>query len=258
MSRVSKSPLLKLHPTTKILCLLIMLVEAMVFNHPLYLAPLLALVIVICILALAVPRALSLWKFYLVIALAAVILWSLFLDEPGPGYNLLGRHISLCAVLYGIGMAERLIALILFAVAFSASTPIEAFTYGLRRLGLPYRVGFSLSLAFRLVPSIYQTARMVETAQRARGYDFRSQGFFHKIVGFVPLMIPTILYTLRNANNLSLALECKGFGLKRRRTSYVRYHFGWGDVLALALFVSILTISLWLRLHGYGAVVERL
>jgi len=258
MSGTTKSPLLKLHPATKILCLLIMLIEAMVFNHPLYLAPLLALVIIICLLAFAVRRALSLWKFYLVIALAAVVLWSLFLDEPGPGYILLGRHISLQAILYGIGMGERLITLILFAVAFSAATPIEAFTYGLRRLGLPYKVGFSLSLAFRLVPSIYQTARMVETAQRARGYDFRSQGFFRKILGFVPLMIPTILYTLRNANNLSLALECKGFGLKRQRTSYVCYHFGWGDVLALTLFAGILTASVWLRLHGYGAVVERL
>lgn len=256
--RQNSSPLHHLHPSTKVLCLLLFLVWAMVFNHPLYLLAITALVVIINLIGGSFRRALSFWKFYLVISCAAVLLWSLFLDEPGPGYNILGRHIATSAILYGIGMGLRLISLILFAVVFSSTTPIEAFNYGLRRLGLPYRVGFSLSLAFRLVPSVYQTAKMVESAQQARGHNPRKGGPLRRIFGFVPLMIPTILYTLRSANNLSLALECKGFGLKRKRTSLARYRIGWWDILTLALFIVGLSASIWLRLKGYGAVIDRL
>ena len=54
---------------------------------------------------------------------------------------------------------------------FLSTTKVEEFTAGLARLGVPYRVGFAITLSFRLVPLFIDSALTVVQAQNLRGYD---------------------------------------------------------------------------------------
>ncbi len=73
---------------------------------------------------------------------------------------------------YGLGMAFRLEVYLASGFLFLATTSIEEFAFALSSLGVPYRVGFVLTLAFRLVPVFLDAALTVRDAQRCRGLDF--------------------------------------------------------------------------------------
>jgi energy-coupling factor transport system permease protein len=151
-----------------------------------------------------------------------IILWTIFLKNLN----------------YALAMALRLNALIFTGLIFLSVTRIEEFTYGLNKLGLPFRVSFALTLAFRLVPSFILSAQTTIQAQKSRGLDLETGNLVQRIKKFIPLLIPILATSLRNAELLAIALECKGFGIKKKRTSYLDYKFGRND------FLTLLTIFL--------------
>lgn len=154
-----------------------------------------------------------------------LILWTIFY----PGKDFFDR------LNYASAMALRLNALIFAGLIFLSVTRIEEFTYGLNKLGLPFRVSFALTLAFRLVPSFILSAQTTVQAQKSRGLDLESGNLIQRIKKFTPLLIPILATSLRNTELLAIALECKGFGIKKIRTSYLDYKFGRNDFLTFAV-----------------------
>jgi len=65
----------------------------------------------------------------------------------------------------------------------------------------------------------------------------------------IPLLAPIFLTTIRTTNQLAMALEARGFGLSKERTSYQEIGFTGKDygvfvvliVVALAIGVCLLT-----------------
>ena len=65
----------------------------------------------------------------------------------------------------------------------------------------------------------------------------------------IPLLAPIFLTTIRTTNQLAMALEARGFGLSKERTSYQEIGFKRRDygvfvvliVVALAIGVCLLT-----------------
>ena len=82
----------------------------------------------------------------------------------------------------GLGMAIKLNVLLASGLLFLSTTRIEEFSYALCRLGLPYKVGFTMTMAFRLVPVFLDSALAVVQAQRCRGLDFERGSLWHTAV----------------------------------------------------------------------------
>src|SRR6266851_3729146 len=80
----------------------------------------------------------------------------------------------------------------LFAILIFTTTTMWMVFYrkGPALMRVPYRVGFAISLAFRLVPLFIDSAVTIVDAQRLRGYDFNEGGPFERIRRYVPVVVP--------------------------------------------------------------------
>src|SRR6185369_17779582 len=113
---------------------------------------------------------------------------------------------------------------------FLATTTIEEFAFALSRLGVPYRAGFVLTLAFRLVPVFLDAALTVRDAQRCRGLDFTTGRIAERIARYVPVIVPVFIGGLRRADQMAFALEVRGFSSGRARTALPRPGIAARDV----------------------------
>jgi len=68
-------------------------------------------------------------------------------------------------------------------ILFLSTTKIEEFAYALTRVGMPYKLGFAMTLAFRLVPVFLDAAVTVAQAQRCRGFNFDEGNIFASVCG---------------------------------------------------------------------------
>ncbi|HKA29015.1 MAG TPA: energy-coupling factor transporter transmembrane component T, partial [Candidatus Binatia bacterium] len=149
-------------------------------------------------------------------------------------------------------MGIRLATFLVTGLLFLTTTRMEEVAYGLRRLGMPYLVGFTLTLSFRLVPVFFESAATIVQAQRCRGLDLRKGSWLTRLRRFVPVIVPVFIGALRRADRMAMALELRGFNSGRARTRFPRPGPGVGDLVAVAVVAAtvLVYLSLWQRGRG--------
>lgn len=240
------SPVHRLDPRTKIFLLLGSFVAAVLFFQPIPLLALLAVLLSYGIIGRALDNLRRIWILLLSIAVITILSWSVFARGATP---LLWR-VTWEGLAYGIGAAVKIDSMIISGLIFLSTTKTEEIVLGLIRLRVPYQAAFAFSLAVRMVPTVIGTAVTVIEAQRSRGLDLESGGPLSRLRKYVPLLVPIFLHTLRNTDQLAKALESRGFGARRERTSYLEIGYQARDRIALALGGLILAAFLMGRFAG--------
>lgn len=249
-----ESVLHRLHPTTKVFGLFAVFWSIYWIDNPWALLYVLA---VVAVIAQAMHAWGNVWRFrwfLVLIVVPTTITWMIFFREGTPIANFPILHVSRASIMFGVGRGIKVGALVLASVLFLSSTKVEELAVGLGRLGLPYRLGFAVTLAFRLVPLFIESALMVVDAQRLRGYDFDAGGPLERVRRYVPVVIPVFMGALRKANNMAMALEARGFGSTGRHTNFIEYHFHACDVVAFTLLLALATVSFIVYYTGLGAI----
>jgi len=247
------------HPVAKLLTLPILFVPPLAFNDPVWALAGLAMSLVIVALTGAGPNIRRVAVLGVTLLVVSTIIWGLMLPGHEHVWSFGPVGASPLSVAYGLAMGLRLNALILIGLAFVSCTRPEAFTYALRHAGMPVTASLALTLAFRLVPMLAETTRTVTEAQISRGLDLRRGGLLTRARRYVPLMVPTLTYAMRSADDLTRALEARGLGAASRgRTELHVYRWTWADTALLVVVVGIAAASIWARANGYGEIVERL
>ena len=244
----------QLHPTLKIFALFATFWSVYWIDNPLVLVPFMAAEIAV---AFAIGARSNLYRFrwfFLLIVLPTMITWMISYRKGTPIINLPLIHASKESILFGLGKGLKVAALVLASVLFLSSTKVEELSVGLSRLGFPYRFGFTITLAFRLVPLFIDSALTVVDAQRLRGYDFDAGGPFERIRRYVPVIIPVFMGALRKANNMAMALEARGFGRNNNPTSFIEYRMHRRDAEAFVVLLAVATVAFMLYWTGYGAI----
>ncbi|TPR14559.1 energy-coupling factor transporter transmembrane component T family protein [Apilactobacillus timberlakei] len=95
-----------------------------------------------------------------------------------------------------------------------------------------------ISIALRFVPTLTDETKTIMDAQRSRGVDFGSGGLVKRVKSFIPLLIPLFVSAFKHADNLSIAMESRGYRINNRRTHYNNYN--WSNFDTLSIFVAIL------------------
>jgi energy-coupling factor transport system permease protein len=233
----------RLDPRTKLALLLGSFIAAVLFQRP---GPLLALLLILLVYG-AFGRSLGnlrrIWFLLLGIAIFSIASWSAFARGTTPLFWRVTRE----SLAYGVGAAIKIDGMIISGLIFLSTTRIEEIVLGLTRLRVPYRAAFAFSLGIRMVPTIIGTATTVMEAQRSRGLDLESGGPIARLRKYIPLLVPIFLHTLRNTDQLAKALESRGFGARRERTSYLEIGFHAADALALILGALSLAVFLGVR-----------
>ena len=161
------------------------------------------------------------------------------------------------AALYGLAMGLRLSAMVAAGMVFMATTMVEEFAHGLRRLGLPYAVSFALAGAVRLVPTFLGSSASVVEARKSRGLDLEAGNLLARLRKHLPVLVPVFVTAIRSAELTAMALESKGFGAHHRRSYYLELRMRATDWMCVALAAGAAAVAVYARLHCCGEVLPR-
>ncbi len=230
------SPVHRLDPRTKLFLMLGSFAVAVCFFEPVPLLVLLGVLLVYGAVGRALGNLRRIWLLLLSIAAVSIVSWSLFAGGSTPLVWRTTRE----GLVYGVGAAVKIVAMIVSGLVFLSTTKTEEIVLGLIRLRVPFRAAFAFSLAIRMVPTIIGTAVTVTEAQRSRGLDTERGGPVARLRAYIPLLAPIFLHTLRNTDQLAKALESRGFGARRQRTSLLEIGFRARDATALSVGAAVL------------------
>ena len=137
----------------------------------------------------------KIWILLALLFVYSVVLWPFFVDGTTPLFTIGGLTVMREGVLHGMGMGLRLNAMLINGIVLLSTTSIEELGEASNRLGVPRPLGFSLSLAFRWVPTLLGSIGAVIQAQRSRGLDVQSKGVLGRIRRYPPTKHTCLLYT---------------------------------------------------------------
>jgi energy-coupling factor transport system permease protein len=240
----ARTALHRLHPVTKLAGLLAVIIAAFLVDRPLLLLPLAGAVLALLVPAEGLANLRRLRAMFLLVFVFTLVVWTFFYRTVlVPSY---------AGFLFGLSTALRLDTFLAVGILFLTTTRVEEVAYALGRLGVPYQVGFTLTLAFRLVPVFFDAALNVVQAQRCRGLDFSRGGFVTRLRRYGAVIVPVLIGALRRADRMAMALELRGFNSGRPRTTYLRARAGVGDVVAGALLLATAGAYVGLWAAGLG------
>lgn len=101
-------------------------------------------------------------------------------------------------------------------------------------------IAMIISIALRFIPTLFEEAQRIMKAQASRGVDFKNGKIKEKVKSFTTLIIPLFVTSFAKAEDLSNAMETRGYDPYAKRTRYRKLRIGWLDVLFFILIVGLI------------------
>ena len=145
-------------------------------------------------------------------------------------------------------MLIRLLSLVLgtsVLVSFTTSPleltdAIESLLSPLKKVKVPvHEFAMMMSIALRFIPTLIEETNKIISAQKARCADFESGNLANRIKALIPILIPLFVSSVRRAEELADAMECRCYngGEGRTKLKVMTAHFS--DYLFLAITTAI-------------------
>jgi len=150
----------------------------------------------------------------------------------------------------GVIFSLRLAVFIFCALILSLTTPAVELADGLlkplsplKRLKFPIEeLSLMMMIALRFIPLLVEEAFTLKKAQQARGADFEGN-LFKRSRKLIVLLLPLFISSLRKAEDLSFALDARGFRSGNKRSSFRLSRFAAVDYLFMICAVLVLVVS---------------
>lgn len=147
----------------------------------------------------------------------------------------------------GLDMVFRFLVIVLGSFLFVATTEPNALAQSLMRAGLPYRAGFALVLAIRLMPLMRAESSTVRDAQAARGLEIDRGGPVAAVRSVRHTLTPLLVSAMARVDNLVVSMEGRAFGRSRERTFVTDVRWRARDTALLVLVVLLPVLAAVLR-----------
>ena len=254
------TPIHKLDPRTKLLCVILYIVALFNAKGPLTYGIMIA-VLAVCILVSRVEwRALTrgLKPVYFIVAFTAIM--NMFFTSGTPVADVwLLRHITWEGIISAVQMVLRIVMLIMGTFLMTYTTSPIALTDGLEHLLSPlkklrfpvHELAMMMSIALRFIPTLIEETDKIMSAQKARGADFESGNLIQKAKALVPVLVPLFVSSFRRADELAVAMECRCYHGGEGRTRLHVLHFASRDYVALVLGCVITAAVIILARLGF-------
>jgi energy-coupling factor transport system permease protein len=158
--------------------------------------------------------------------------------------------------LFGMGIVLRLFCIVLTAPLLVMTTRLSDFASVLGKMKVPYTFTFILLSGATFAGQVFNLFYEILDAQKLRGHDVESLSFFQKIrKAWVPIVTPLIMTMLRQADDLQMAIETRGFA-GEKKTSVEQVQMRPLDYLATALITIVFIVCLF-QLVQYGSLVPQ-
>jgi energy-coupling factor transport system permease protein len=167
-----------------------------------------------------------------------------------PSARILGLHVVLSAERISYLVAQLLRIMTFAALSVVIPYTIDPALYGIafKGLGLGDKIAYAMDLAFRFIPTLGRDMQTIMDAQRARGFELeagKGTNLLQRIRNFAPLLIPLTIGAVVEGEEISDAMDLRGFGIgKRTWLPQLTYHtvdwiyIGFGVLLVAASIVA--------------------
>ena len=141
----------------------------------------------------------------------------------------------------------RLIMMLMITMILTSTTTPMDLTYGLEWYLTPLKlvkfpshiVAMTLSIALRFIPTLIDETNRIIKAQSSRGVDFNHGGVIKRFRAVFSLIIPLFVSAISRSEELSDAMEARGYDPYAKRTKYRILKFHWKDLFALLIVLVV-------------------
>ncbi|WP_232525716.1 energy-coupling factor transporter transmembrane component T family protein [Actinomyces sp. zg-332] len=182
----------------------------------------------------------------------------IFLFAPEYGVEIYGtKHllfdlpwrysVTLEQLFYQLNVTLKYFTVIPIALIFIATTSPSQFASSLNKIGISYKVAYSISLALRYIPDVQREFRTISHAQQARGIDTsRDVKISTRVKNVSSILIPLVLSTFARIETVAASMELRGFGQGKKRSWYVQQSFRTRDYIVIIVALCLLALAITL------------
>lgn len=255
------SPIHKLTGATKLICLLLWSLISMLTYNTYVLVFMVLFSFVIFKISKIKFKQIS-FVFYFILVFLLINNVAIFVFAPYEGVQIYGSRtdlfhiagpytITLQQLFYQFNVTLKYFSIIPIALIFMVATNPSEFAASLNKLGINYKIAYSVSIALRYIPDIQHEYSDISFAQQARGIDMSKKAkLMEKIKNSTAILMPLIFSSLERIDTISSAMELRAFGNKKKRTWYNQRDFKKGDYLAIGILALLLIISLFISIKN--------
>lgn len=249
---VGNSLLHRLDARVKIICLLILLAVVIGASAVSSYVLILSAIGIIMLLSKLPMRyvfgtAGRLWLFFGTIFLMN----ALFFDTENTLYSWWIFHLSIDGIKQGFNVVVHVVLVLILSNVLTLTTSpteittaLESLIKPLKLLGVPTEdVAMIISVAIQFIPTLMEETETIKMAQIARGARFESKKLKERALSVVPLVVPIFLSAFRRADELSLAMEARGYRNAKNRTKRKKGPIVLKDYMALCLCVALCVVQ---------------
>jgi energy-coupling factor transport system permease protein len=170
-------------------------------------------------------------------------------DDPNIAFSFWFISVSQKALMMAVVFSSRILIFVLATFVLSLTTSplslseaIVALLKPLRWLKIPiYDLGMILFIALRFIPVLTNELEMIRKSQFIRGVEFTGP-IRTRIKRSVALILPVFFSALRRADDLSVAIETRGYRSGQPRSSLQPLRFGTLDYVFISTTVLVLAL----------------
>lgn len=258
-----ESPIHRLTGTTKLLMAVLASVASMITYDTRFLCAM----IIGAMLVFAVSK-IRFREIRLVLGFIAVLMVinsiAIYLFSPEEGvriygtrtelFHIIGRYsVTVEQLFYMLNVVLKYFSVLPMALIFITATNPSEFASSLNRIGVSYKIAYSVALTLRYIPDIRRDYTDISQAQQARGIDMsRKTPLFQRVKNVTAVLLPLIFSSLSRVEVISNAMELRGFGRHKKRSWYMSRSFRAADFVAVAVCGLLVLVSLALNVVNGG------
>lgn len=249
----------KLTGATKLICLILWSLTSMLTYDTRILATMVIFSLIIFKISKVKFRQIS-FVFYFILIFLIINNIAIFIFSPYQGVEIYGTRtdilkiagpytVTLEQLFYHLNISLKYFSIIPIALIFMVATNPSEFAASLNKIGVNYKIAYSVSIALRYIPDIQHEYKDISFAQQARGVDMSKKAkLFDKIKNSTAILMPLIFSSLDRIDTISAAMELRAFGINKKRTWYSGRRFEYIDYIAvliiLVLFIASIIINI--------------
>jgi energy-coupling factor transport system permease protein len=137
---------------------------------------------------------------------------------------------------------------------FLLTTNPSEFASSLNKVGVPYKAAYGFALTLRYFPDLQKDYVSISKSQQARGIEMTAKAsLMSRIKNALLILMPLIFSSLERVDNISNAMDLRGFGKHKKRTWYTSKKMTHEDYLAILISLVIMFISLGISIFVNGS-----
>ncbi|MFJ7666451.1 energy-coupling factor transporter transmembrane component T family protein [Lysinibacillus sp. NPDC097195] len=159
----------------------------------------------------------------------------------------------------GIRFVWRILLLVLLASLLTLTTKPLILAKGLENLLKPLakfhvpieQFSLMIVIAIRFIPTVLEELQRIILAQKSRGFDMQSLPFIKRVFAYIPIIIPLLFTTIKRADHLSDAIDARGYGNGKNRTSYMELQYRQKDWMAMCGTILFILLLIFIKWSGF-------